>query len=303
MMNNRAWLYLGILALCWGTSFPAAKYTLQSLDPYTLVMHRVSWAALALWIVALIRGWDLPPRDMIGKYFLLAIVATALPFILITWGQTHIESGLASILNASTAIFGAIFAPMVFPEERITPLKAMGISLGFLGVITAIGWQALHEFSLREWAQWAVVCASISYTSATIATKKYFSHIKGRTNTLGMLTASSILMIVFVALFIRPEQVWPVGWTWFSMGWTALIATFLAYLIFYDAIKITGAANIQLVTLLVIPVAMIISAMLFHEKLSAQSYAGLFMIALGLLFIDERAPRMILKRWRKTLEN
>lgn len=290
-ITQRGWIMIFLLALCWGGSFPAAKFVLATLDPFTIVMYRVGGAAALLWLWALVAGWPRPEWRMAGHYFVLGLIAVVIPFSLITWGQTHIESGLAAILNASTAVFTAILATIAFADERLTARKATGITLAFVGVVIAIGWRSLLQFSPREWAQWAVLAASMCYAISTIYTRKRFSGYSPRANSLGMLSAAAVTIAILNLGFLTPEELLPMGWAWMGLLWLALIATAIAYVLLYRLIGEVGASNTSIVTLLVAPVAIVVAAVLLHERLAPNAFIGFAIVGLGLMILDGRLGR------------
>ena len=116
-MNRSDWLILGILALIWGGAFFFIGVAVRHVPPLTYVWMRLTIAAAAMWTYLKLRGQPLGlPREVWGSIVLLALLNNALPFTLFGWGQTHIASGLASILNATTPIWGV--ARRAFPHRR-----------------------------------------------------------------------------------------------------------------------------------------------------------------------------------------
>src|SRR5206468_10563727 len=136
-MNRRDWLILGSLALIWGGAFFFIGVAVRHVPPLTYVCLRVSIAAVAMWLFLLFKGERVQlPRQVWGSMLLLALLNNALPFTLFGWGQTHIASGLASILNATTPIWGVLVAHFLTHDELMSPRKIAGVLLGFGGVAT-----------------------------------------------------------------------------------------------------------------------------------------------------------------------
>src|SRR3954451_15815187 len=110
-MNGRDWLILLILALIWGGAFFFIGVAVRHVPPLTYVWLRLSIAAIGMWVFLRLKRQPLGlPRQVWGSILLLALLNNAIPFTLFGWGQTHIASGLASILNATTPIWGVIVA-------------------------------------------------------------------------------------------------------------------------------------------------------------------------------------------------
>jgi len=153
-ISSQAWGELALLGLIWGGSFLAVRVVLDEVPVITSVLHRTGWAALVLWGVVFARRIPLPRDPAIwGAFLVMGLLNNVIPFGLMAWGQLSIESGLTSILNAATAIFGVIVAALVFADERLTLRKTIGVGLGFAGVVTTIGISTLATFDLRSLAQ------------------------------------------------------------------------------------------------------------------------------------------------------
>ena len=126
-----------MLALIWGGAFFFIGVAVRHVPPLTYVWLRLTIAAAAMWLFLAARGQPLGlPRQAWGSILLLALLNNALPFTLFGWGQTHIASGLASILNATTPIWGVVVAHFLTRDERMSPRKIAGVLLGFGGVAT-----------------------------------------------------------------------------------------------------------------------------------------------------------------------
>src|SRR6476469_7158263 len=147
-MSRRYGLMLILLALVWGSSFMFIKIAVRELDPATLILGRLALAALTLAIVvpALIGTWT-TLSELRAHWPWLAVVGllnTAVPFWLLSWGETRIDSGLASIIQASVPIFNAVLAFAFFHEERVTGRRLLGVPIGFVGLAVLVGAQP-HE--------------------------------------------------------------------------------------------------------------------------------------------------------------
>lgn len=152
-------LLLLILAAVWGGSFFFAEIALREVPPLTIALHRVGWAALILGLVVRARGIAVPRAARVwGAYLVMGGLNNAIPFSLIFWGQTRIESGLASILNGTTAIFGAVVAGLLLADEPLTRNRIAGAAIGLTGVAIIMGPDALSTLDpaiLGSWRFWA----------------------------------------------------------------------------------------------------------------------------------------------------
>ncbi len=293
-LSPRAWAELGLLSLLWGASFLSIRTTLDEVPVLTSVAHRVTLAAVALWLVVIATRTPLPKRARVwGALLVMGMLNNVIPFTLMAWGQLHIETGLAAILNAATAVWGTLIAAAVFRDERLTVRKAAGVALGFGGVAVAVGAGALAALDPRSLGQLAVVAGTVSYAFAAVWARARLKGLPPVVAAAGMLTGAALVMAPFaVVVEGRPSfALAPV--TWVAMGYMALVATAFAYLLYYRVLAMAGSANLLLVTLIIPPVAILLGAWVRGEALPPHAFAGLGMLAAGLLVLDGRVLRRL----------
>jgi drug/metabolite transporter (DMT)-like permease len=289
-ISGRAWAELLLLGLIWGGSFLSIRIALNEIPVVTSVLHRTGWAMLVLWIVVIAQRQTIPRDPRVwGAFLIMGLLNNVIPFGLMSWGQLYIESGLTSILNAATAIFGVIVAAMVFADERLTTRKLIGVSLGFLGVATAIGLEGFANFDLRSTAQIAVIFGTISYALASSWARLKLSHLPPTLAAAGMLTASTFVLLPAAVLIDGPVALDLMPQTWISIAYYSLIATAGAYLLYYRVLVMAGSGNLMLVTLLIPPVAIVLGAVVLGEELRPQAYVGFVLLAVGLLILNKRS--------------
>lgn len=288
-LTTRAWAELLLLALIWGASFLSIRIALYEIGPLTSVAHRTCWAALVLWLAVAWMRQSLPRAPRIWFAFLvMGLLNNVIPFSLMAWGQLTIETGLTSILNAATAIFGVLVAAFAFDDERLSLRKLIGVTLGFGGVVVTIGIDALLQFNPRSLAQLAVIGGTLSYALAAAWARKQLSGLSPYLAAAGMLTGASLIMLP-LALFVEgPINFALMPITWAAIAYYALIATAGAYLLYYRVLAMAGSGNLMLVTLLIPPVAIVLGALVLGEELHPRAYGGLALLTLGMLVLDGR---------------
>ncbi len=291
-ITPRAWAELFLLATIWGGSFISNRIALNEVPVLTTVTFRVLGAAVLLWAYVAARGLPLPRAPRIWASFLvMGLLNNALPFTLITWGQLTIPSGLAAIVNASTAIFGVVVASLAFRDETLTPQRLTGAILGVTGVATAIGLHTLTTLDLTSLPQLALVAAAVSYACAAVWARRTLGGLTPQVAAAGMLTGSTVIMLPLAALVDGVPQLAHSTAGWAALGYLAIISTAGAYLLYYRVLAMAGAGNLSLVTLLTAPVAITLGALMLGEALPARAFAGFALIAAGLLVIDGRLLR------------
>ena len=291
-MNGGDWAILTALALIWGGAFFFISVAVHSVPPLTYVWLRLTLAAAALWLFLAWKGERIGlPRQVWGSMLVLALLNNVIPFALFGWGQTHIASGLASILNATTPIWGVVVAHFLTNDERMSPRKLAGVLLGFGGVATMIGPSLLANVGTDALAQLACVAASLSYALAAVWARRFKAQgLPPMTVTTGQLTVGAAVMLPVALILDHPWlQPFPPASALAAIGALALVCTAFAYVLYFKLIDSAGATNALLVTLLVPPTAILLGAALLGESLAPEDFAGLALIALGLAAIDGRA--------------
>lgn len=302
LMNRSDWLTLIFLALIWGAAFTFIGVAVHEVAPLTYVWLRLTLAAAALWLFLWWRGESAGlPRQVWGSILVLALFNNAIPFALFGWGQTHIASGLASILNATTPIWGVVVAHLFTHDEKLSGRKLAGVVLGFSGVTVMIGPALLGSLGSSVLAQLACVTAALCYAFAGVWARRFRAMgLSPMSVTTGQLTAGALVMLPLAFVIDRPwldtlPSLKAIG----AIAALAVVCSAFAYVLYFRLIDRAGATNALLVTLLVPPVAIFLGSLLLHEVIEPRDFAGLALIALGLAAIDGRLLKLVSTGWSR----
>ena len=298
-MTGREWGLLTLLSLLWGGSFFFVGVAVKELPPLTLVTLRVGIAAAILWATGPLLGVR-PPRTVRAAAALLVLgfANNALPFSLIAWGQTRLPSGLASILNAATPLFTVLAAHVLTKEEKLSDVKLAGTIAGLAGVAALLGPDLLTGVGANALAEFAVLTAALSYALAAIFARRMPAlGLKPIDVAAGQATAAALLLAPFALALDRPWSLpTPSAATLGCVLAIAALSTALAYVVYFRILAGAGATNVLLVTLLVPATSVALGALFLGERLMARQFLGYALIAIGLAFIDGRAPGMLKRR-------
>ncbi len=297
-MTGRDWGLLILLSLLWGGAFFFSKIAVGAIGPLTTAACRVSLAALVLLAVVRLGGHRMPTgAAALGAFLVMGMLNNAIPFTLIFWGQTHIDSSLAAILNAMTPVFAVLIAHVATRDEALTPAKGLGVAVALGGVILLIGPAALGGLTAAGWGMLAVLAAGVSYACAGIYGRR-FKDLPVQVAAAGMLCGSSVLLIPTAVVVERPWVFDPGAVQVAAVVGLALLSTALAYLLYFRILQSAGATNVALVTFLIPVSALALGVLILGERLEPLAFGGMALIFAGLGIIDGRLQGAMARRLR-----
>lgn len=294
-MTSRAWVWLLSLSVLWGGSFFFAKIAVGELGPLTVVFGRVALAAVALGLILLVKrvGRRQASRPW-RAFFVMGALNNVVPFSLIFWAQTHIASGMASILNATTPLFTVVVAHLLTNDEKMDCHKAAAALFGIAGVAILIGPQALSDLRSDLWSQLACLGAALSYALAGVYGRRFkATGVDALEVAAGQVSASTVLILPIMLLVDKPWTLshWPSIATWAALAALALLSTALAYVLYFRILAEAGATNLLLVTFLIPVAALLLGGLFLDEHLGFQHVGGILLIGAALTLADGRLLR------------
>ncbi|HEX8665073.1 MAG TPA: DMT family transporter [Beijerinckiaceae bacterium] len=290
-MTAAEWALLVALSVLWGGSFLFVGVAVRELPPLVIVVARVVLAATALLIIMRLMGARMPREPRVWTaFFGMGILNNAVPFTLIVWGQGHIASGVASILNATTPLFTVIVAHLFTADEPMTARKLAGVVVGFVGVAAMIGGAALQSLGVAVAAQLAMLAAALSYAFAGVYGRRFKAMgVAPIATAAGMLSASSLMLVPVMLLVDRPWTLpAPSAAAVAALAGLALLSTSLGYILYFRLLATAGATNLLLVTFLIPVSAILLGVTLLGEHLEPRHLLGMALIGCGLAAIDGR---------------
>jgi drug/metabolite transporter (DMT)-like permease len=280
------------LATIWGSSFFFIEIALNGSGPFTIALARVAFAAIGLGIYCAALGRAVAiTKKLILPFLILGLVHNALPFSLIALGQTWITSSVTAILIATTPLFTVIVAHLWARAETATPLKVIGVLVGFAGVIILVGKNALAGLDGNLWGQTLVLAGALSYAVGAVYARR-FRHLPAEQISFGMLAAATLFMLPLAFTLESPFSALP-GWQVLAaLAALGLVCTGLAYILYFRTLASAGATNVMLVTLIQPAVAIFLGVIFLGEPLGANHMAGFALILAGLALVDGRVMRL-----------
>jgi drug/metabolite transporter (DMT)-like permease len=295
-MNTREWALLFGLSILWGGTFFFVAIAVKEIPPLTLVVLRVGIGVLALLLTLAVLGIRLPTSRGAWTAFVgMGLLNNAGPFALLNWGQTHVASGVVSILLGTTPFFAALLAHFYTHDEKLTGGRLFGVIAGMIGIGAMVGSSALHALTVDVAGQLAVVLAAIGYAVSSLWGRRFgklgLTPVVAAT---GMMIVSTAVMIPIALLIDRPWTLpMPGAGVIAAVIGLAIPSTAVAYVIYFRLLRSAGSTNLMLVTFLIPVTAILLGVSFLGERLEPRHVFGMALIALGLAAIDGRVWRRL----------
>jgi len=293
-MANKDWLLVSLLGLFWGSSFFFVEVLLKYLSPFMIVYLRVSIASIFLILFIYIKGIKF--QFTFNNFFNLSIMSllnNIFPFLLITFGQQTTTGGLASILNANTSFVAIILASLFLPLERLNLSRVVGISIGILGVVIAVGYQNIFELKNDDLGKYLIIIATISYGFAGVWGKLRLQNFSPIIAATGMLTVSTIILTPY-AIINHLEEIYSLNFYIVKYAFVfAIICSVFAYFLYFKILESAGAGNLLICTIIIPPSSIFLNAFFLDQNITTNEYLGLIVIILGLIILDGRLFKKI----------
>ncbi len=279
-----------LAGIVWGSSFLFMKVALGGISPGQVAWSRLVLGALTLGLFVALRRDHLPHSLKVwGHMTVLALSFCVIPFLLFSWAQQHVTSGLASIYNATTPIMTAVMAGLLFRVERLKAVQVAGILAGILGVVVIIApWQGL-DLSQSLVAQFAILGATACYGFSLAYMRKFVSNT-GMTAlvfsflNIGIAAAIMLLLTPVVALSPVSLDPWIIG----SVVLLGCLGTGVAYIWNQNAVRAWGPTRASTVTYITPIVGVALGTLILGETISWNEPLGALVVFLGILLAQDR---------------
>lgn len=286
-MRRQHLAVLLILGALWGASFLFIKLGVREMPPEILVAIRLCVGSLTLLGVLAARGQGIPLRLRLWLDLLfVGVVGLVIPYELITWGEQHIASGMAAILNATTPLFSALLTFVWTREERLDGMRLLGVGIGFVGVVVAVGIEHLSLSSADAQAHLAVLLAALCYAITGIYSRRAFRGMPALVPAAGQLIAGAVV-ITPIALLLRgiPSPL-PSALALGAVLALGVVGTAIAYILLYWLLERLGATRTSMVTYLLPPFALVYGALFLSEAITLDVLLGLALVIVGILLAN-----------------
>jgi len=286
-LSVKSWVKFFALGLVWGSSFFWIKIGLQEVGPVTVVFFRIFFALLGLSAFYLLKRRSFPFRKAWRLYLFLGIFNVALPFFLVSWSETHITSGLASILNSMQPLTTSLIAAIFIKEEKLTPQRIIGLLLGFGGVLVLMSNKLGNGMTNEAIGILAMVIAVFGYGSSGVFARLHNEGVKPEDQALGQFLLGIFFiipaMLTFEAPFTLPVR--PVSYVAFA--WLGLLGSFFAAITWYSLLDEIGPSRVSMTTYMFPLVGVALGALILHESVDWRVIVGGLMILGAIIIVNQ----------------
>lgn len=285
-MKPKDWFLFAFIGVIWGTSFLWIKIAVQEISPFVLVGFRTLFAALGLSLYLLIdrRGrvsWKIL-KPKLPVFIVLGIINITIPWLLISWAETHIESGVASILNATMPLWTIIIAPLVVSDDKITLPKLGGLATGFIGVVVLILPSLGGGSTASLLGLGAMLAATLSYAIATIYARQKSHGLPPQMQSFLQFSMGT-LIVWSLAFIVEDKVVVPnIPITWVALLWLGLLGSGFAYIVYFDLLHRIGPTRMSMVTYIPPLIGVLLGVFFLGESFHWLTLLGALLILLGI---------------------
>lgn len=286
-MKTKDWLVFTGLALAWGSSFFWIKIVLEEIGPFMLVFLRVLLGIVGLLVVVALRKPQWPKdKTLLRNLLILGITNTALPFVLISWAELHIDSAVASILNASVPLFTTVIAHFALTDDRMSPRRVAGLLVGFAGVALLVLRHHEGDVRMNLLAQGAMILAVLFYAGSAVFARSKTKGANPIIQALIPLFSADAFILAAAFAVESPLHLPQLTSTWVALAWLGFVGSCAAYLFYYYLIHSVGPTRTTMVTYTFPVVGVTLGVLFLGELLDWQLVVGGLLILGSLLIVN-----------------
>ena len=287
MEKRKNILLLILLGCIWGSNFLFIRIGVRDIKPMTFTSLRLFIATLVFYMVLKLTGKDLRiPKELIPLLILTGIVDAAIPHFLIAWGEQYVESGVTSLILATSPFFTLIIAHFLLQDEKITMLKLFGIGIGFFGVFVLFYNHLTYSSKNLLVGEILILIASIFYALGTILIRKLSERMDFLKATFYFLLFGFVFSFPFVFILENPAASRLTISACLSVLYVGIVGSVLGYSIFFYLIDKTGATKSSQIGYITPIFATFLGVVFLKESFTINLLIGALLILFGVYIVE-----------------
>ncbi len=293
-MSTKNWIKFIFLGLACGSAFMWIKIALREVDPFMLVFFRIFFAAIGLGVYFLF----IRRRLNLHWWWVYAFIGffnIAFPFTLISWAETHISSGMASILNSTVPIFTMIIASIFYKQDKLTLPRGIALVVGFIGVLILSYTKLEGNSEFQTLGIIAMLVASCSYAASAVFARRFDRFVSPEDHSIGQILAALVFMTPAMFITNSPLHLPKSPVTWTALVWLGLVVSFIAAIVWFRMIYDVGPSRASMMIYMFPLVGVLLGITFLGERLSWQVVAGGLLILAGIYFVNSKRVFQLVK--------
>lgn len=264
------------------------KIGVETISPFTLTACRLGIAAVFFCLYLAIRGEWIPLHlEAIKLYVVLGLTGNSLPFVLISWGETHISSSLTAICMGIMPISTFVLAHFFISEEPMTRRKSIGVAFGFSGLLILVGLSAFSGIGEYLIGTLSVLGGALSYSVSTVFVylQPTFDRYKMAA---GTTLCAAFISIPLAFLVEDPLLLQPSKNSMLAVLLLAIFPTAIAIILYFRIIKALGATLFSQINYIIPVLGGLWGILLLGESLNWNIFVALFLVLCGVYLIQTK---------------
>lgn len=280
-----------ILAIIWSSSYAAIKLGIASISPLNLVAGRMLLGAVIMLLILRWRGQALSLSKQVWiTYGVTGLLGNVIPFFLISYGEAHVESALAAIFMGLAPVVTVLLAHIILPDEPLNARSAVGVAIGFIGLIVLVRPSAFDSFGSHLGGQLAILGAALCYATTTLYSKRYAKRPPLEMAAGSMFVGAAAVTFVATLLFDPSSLQAMTGTSLAAMLYLGAFPTALATLIYFYLIPKLGAARLSQVNFAVPLGGALIGVLFLNETLVPSVGVAMIIIVAAVYLVTSSKP-------------
>lgn len=266
------------------------KIAVGDVGPLALVGWRLSFGVMGLMVVLALRRQRLPREWRTWRNLIvLGLINTALPFVLIAFGEQTVDSAVASVLNSTVPLFTLIIAHFALADDRMTPQRVVGLAIGFIGVLLLLS----KDLGSEGWSgsvvgQLAILAGAVSYGFGGVFARRTMRSVDPYLQAFIPLVAANLVIWALAIPIEGPHLLPSAPLPWLALVWLGLLNSCLAYLIYYHLLHRVGPTRTTLTTYLIALIGVVLGVVFLGEPLGWRLLAGALLVVIGIAIVNRR---------------
>lgn len=290
-MSKKDWIKFWAISLLWGSHYLWIKIALHETGPVTMTALRLLIATCGIAFYHRIARPTYPQKIPWLAFLFLGLFNLSIPFALVAWSETHITSGMASILNSTSPLFTMMLSWVFLKDETFSPIRLLGLVLGFAGVILLVSNKATIGSSGFILGAAAVLLAALSYAVAAIYAKRYTTHLHYSVQALGQVMVGAAVALPGSIIIEAPFTLPRLPQTWAAILIMALLLTTIGANLFFSLLNSVGPTRTLMISYLYPLVGVILGIIFLGEEPTWQLLSGGALIIGGVILANSRLKR------------